>query len=107
MQSDLVTLSGISFVENNPIDIVIVDDIPKFAAFGREHRWAPNEFSLTVQEPILGEYEVALLFCETYICAFGGNRRILMSLWRKIYSAILHPSTSSRRCTSTGSTRLR
>ncbi len=44
--------------------------------FGRSHRWAPNDFGYVVELPVPGEYDVTLVFCETFPGAFAAGRRV-------------------------------
>ena len=70
-----VTRYGKSFVARYPATSISATR-PDFAEFGRSHRWHWNDFGFRVAVPIPGEYDVTLVFCETYSSNFEAGKRM-------------------------------
>ncbi len=73
--NDLVSLSGKSQAYSNPTAEITAEN-PDFASFGRSHRWSDTDFGYIVSVPVPGEYDVTLVFCETYNGNFGVGKRV-------------------------------
>lgn len=73
--NDLVSLSGKTQAASFP-SIEITGPRADFISFGRSHRWSAADFTYTVQVPVPGEYDVTLVFAETYEGAFAPGRRV-------------------------------
>ena len=71
-----ITLSGQSSSFSNPTASEIKAENADFAAFGRSHRWHWADFGFSVAVPIPGEYDVTLVFCETYSGNFEAGKRV-------------------------------
>lgn len=72
---DLVSVSGKTYTASFP-SAEIGGGRADFISFGRSHRWAPNDFTYTVQVPVPGEYDFTLVFAETFDGAFAPGKRV-------------------------------
>lgn len=70
-----VRVIGKTRTYSNP-SIEIKGDRADFVSFGRSHRWSSTDFTYMVSVPVPGEYDVTLVFCETFDGAFGAGKRI-------------------------------
>lgn len=79
--NDVVSVSENTFVARVPL-AEIESDVSDFSSFGTTQRWAENDFTYTIQVPVPGEYDVTLVFAETYDGAFGVGKRIFNAVIR-------------------------
>lgn len=73
---DDVSLFGTYSNSFNDPKIAVKGDNPDFVAFGRSHRWSPGNFGYLISVPVPGEYDVTLVFCETYSGAYHPGGRV-------------------------------